>query len=123
MFGIGERKIVLRPSAAVPGAIGQASVGRDKNGNSTVQLEVWHLAQPQDLTPPAETYVVWARAAAQPPEHKGVLRVNADLQGDLRFVTAAGEFAVFITAEASSSPTAPSAQEVLRAAVPGAQAA
>ena len=56
MFGIGQRKIVLRPSAAVPGAIGQATVGRDKNGNSTVKSEVWHLARPQDLTPPAETY-------------------------------------------------------------------
>jgi hypothetical protein len=123
MFGIGQRKIVLRPSAAVPGAIGRATVGRDKNGNSTVQLEVWHLARPQDLTPPAETYMVWARAAARPPENKGVLRVNAGLQGDLRFVTAAAEFAIFITAETSSSPSAPSAQEVLRGAVPGAQAA
>ncbi|MGH9535244.1 MAG: hypothetical protein ACRD2E_10320 [Terriglobales bacterium] len=123
MFGIGQHKIQLRPSVTVPGASGQASLGRDKNGNSDVHLEVWHLAQPQQLTPPAAVYVVWARAVGAPPENKGALRVGDDLRGESRFITAAQEFDLFVTAEVDPSPAAPSTQEVLRGSIPSQRAA
>lgn len=113
MFGIGQHKITLRPASAVPGASGEAEIGRDKNGNSTVHLRVWHLAPPENLTPTARVYVVWVQAGGAPAENKGVLKVNDDLQGEMRFLTAAREFEVFITAEITPSPAAPSAQPVL----------
>lgn len=118
MFGIGQRKITLRPTTTVPGASGEAEIGRDKNGNTTVRLQVWHLAPPANLTPAAGFFIVWAQAGAAPAENKGVLKVNDNLQGEMRFLTAAREFDLYITAEVTPSPAAPSPQPVLAGHLP-----
>lgn len=123
MFGIGQRKITLRPASTVPGATAQAEVGRDNNGNTAIRLQVWHLAPPENLTPTARFYVVWARTGEAPAENKGVLKVNQNLQGEMRFLTAAKEFEISLTAELVPNPIAPSAQRILEGHLPAKKAA
>ncbi|MGH9526907.1 MAG: hypothetical protein ACRD2F_09555 [Terriglobales bacterium] len=123
MFGIGQRKVVLRPAAIVPGASAAAEIGRDKNGNTTVRLQVRHLAPPENLTPAAAVYVVWVQTATAPAENKGVVKVRGDLTGDTRFLTAARDFEIFLTAEIAPSPASPSARQVLSGRLHAKQAA
>lgn len=123
MFGIGQRKIVLRPAPIVPGASAVAEIGRDKNGNTTVHLQVRHLAPPENLTPAAAVYVVWVQPATVPAENKGVVKVRGDLTGDTRFLTAACDFEIFLTAEVTPNPASPSGRQVLSGRLHAKQAA
>src|SRR5690242_1196466 len=109
--------INLRPSAAVPGAQGRLSVGHDSNGNSSVKIQVNHLAQPNSLTPPATNYVVWIQPENRPAEPAGVLQVGKDLNGELTTTTPYQKFDIFITAESAPNPATPSGSEVMRGMV------
>jgi hypothetical protein len=107
----------LRPSAAVPGAQGRLNVEHDKNGNSSLKIQVSHLAQPSSLSPPATDYVVWIQPEGRAAEAAGVLQVGKDLNGELTTTTPYQKFDVFITAENSPHPEAPTGPEVMRGMV------
>lgn len=51
----------MNASPAIPAVEGHAKFGRAPNGNTSVDVTVKHLADPEKLTPPANTYVVWLR--------------------------------------------------------------
>lgn len=105
----------MTASRSVPAATGLVKVQRDKdNGNTKLDIQVDHLANPSNLTPPANTYLVWVRPGADASAVKqGAIRVNKDLKGELKVVTVSKEFDLFITAEQNENASTPSEDRVL----------
>ncbi len=99
-------------------AMGKIKLDTDRNGNTTMHIEVEHLAAPSTVASDKTTYVVWVQPKDQPPENAGELRINQDsLQGDMMTATPYKHFDVFITAEDSSRAQSPSGDKVLTATV------
>jgi hypothetical protein len=111
------RKYPLTATPVVPGAKGFVDVGKDKNGNTEVELKVEFLPKPSSLTPPAETYIVWFRQQGSEPEAQGQLKVEDNLRGEFKTTTNWKNFDVVVTAEKERAPKAPIGPEVLRATV------
>jgi hypothetical protein len=82
-----------------------------------VEVQVKHMATPQSLTPARQGYLVWVQPRGKDPELLGTLRVNEGLEGSLKAITPYKEFEVFVTAEDSLKPEAPSSTVILRGAV------
>jgi hypothetical protein len=107
----------LTNTGAAPAAEGKIVTDNDRNGNTGVNIEVKHMATPQSLTPPKQTYLVWVQPRGKDPELLGALRVNSDLQGSLKAATTYKNFDVLITAEDSIKPDAPSSMVILKGSV------
>jgi hypothetical protein len=108
----------MKASNSVPAAAGIVKAQRDKdNGNTKLDIRVWHLANPSRLTPPANAYIVWVRPRDGAAVKQGAIRVDKDQKGEVKLVTEAKDFEVFITAEQSESVDVPSDFQVLRADV------
>ena len=105
----------LQSATIVPGATGVVKTGKDKNGNTRFTVEVKHLANPGDLTPPKTTYIVWIQQRDASPESQGMLKVNKNLEGKLMSTTPNMRFDLWITAETDPAAKSPSGPEVLRA--------
>lgn len=115
-FG-GGRKVQMTNAPSVPGATGVINIGKDSNGNTKLQIQVKYLAQPSSLTPAKTAYVVWIQASGHEAKDQGVLKVGTDRSGTFETVTPYDEFVVFVTAENSPQPAAPSGEKVLTANV------
>lgn len=100
-----------------PAAAGKVDVDHDRNGNDQLKIHVYHLPDPDKLSPPRSAYVVWVQPAGQPPEKLGQLKVNEKLEGSLSATTPYKTFDVFITAEDNLHSDAPNGSEVLRAKI------
>ena len=111
------KKYPLAADKSVPAARGHVDIGRDKNGNTKVEIEVEHLATPDNLTPPRTVYVVWFQERGAEPLNQGSLKPNKDLKATFKSVSALKSFEVFISAESDSNTKSPSGTEVLRASV------
>ena len=111
------KKFPLTAAASVPAARGEVDVGRDKNGNTRVELKVEHLAAPENLTPPQAAYVVWFQERGSEPLNQGLLKPGGDLKATFRSVTALKSFDVLVTAESDPNTKSPSGSEVMRASV------
>ena len=116
-LGCGAHKVILTHSPAVPAATGTVQVGHDDNGNSRIDLKVHHLAKPQNLNPPASTYVVWLEANGSRPQNLGQLQVGDDLSTEFKATTPEKTFNLFVTAENDARAQFPSGVEVLRSAI------
>jgi hypothetical protein len=101
-------------STLVPSATGKVDVDKDKNGNHVLKVRVYHLVDPEKLTPPRNGYVVWMQPKGKDPENLGMLKVNKDLEGSLEATTPYKNFTVFVTAEENPKPDSPSGDEILR---------
>jgi stress response protein SCP2 len=101
----------------VPAAAGEVNVAKEKNGNIQVDVNVTHLAKPDKLTPPANTYVVWFQQEGSQPQRQGQLIIGDDLKGELKSTTTVNHFNVIVTAETDSQTKTPSGEVVLRATV------
>jgi len=105
----------LAADPSVPAATGTVHAQRDKdNQNTKLDIKVDHLAKPDNLTPPATTYLVWIRPGGGDPVKQGAIGVDKDLKGELHAVTVAKNFDLFITAEQGDTVTVPSSTQVLR---------
>jgi hypothetical protein len=104
----------LTASSIVPAAKGSAEVGKDRNGNTEVKIKVEHLAQPENLSPSQDSYVVWLQDKEAEPENHGELKVNKNLEGSFQTVTSHKSFDLFVTGEKDASAKVPSGPEVLR---------
>lgn len=102
-------------SDLVPSATGKVEVDTDDNGNRVLNVRVYHLVDPEKLSPPRNGYVVWVQANGKDPENLGMLKVDKDLEGSLEGTTPYKNFKVFITAEEDPKPDQPSGTEILRA--------
>jgi hypothetical protein len=107
----------MTAAKTVPAAVGEVNVAKEKNGNIRVDVKVKHLAKPGNLTPPANTYVVWLQQEGSQPQSQGEMKVGDDLNGELKTTTPLKNFHVSITAETDSQTKNPSDQIVLRATV------
>lgn len=110
--------IPLQPGTIVPAAQGKVDLGHDRNGNTTVDVDVKHLAPPTSLTPPKNFYVVWIQPPNQQPQNVGTLTVNPNsLGGSFRTTTPSKNFDIIVTAEDNPRPQSPSGPVVLRGAI------
>ena len=104
----------LRSGTIDPSAVGTVDYKLDRNGNTEMEVKVDHLAPPGNLVPPKQAYVVWVAAPGQPPQNKGVLKVNSDQQGSIKMISPEKRADVFVTAEDDPYVTQPTGPEVLR---------
>ncbi len=107
----------LTASSIVPAARGKVEIGKDRNKNTKVKLSAQHLAPPDKLAPPKESYVVWLQEKGSDPENQGQLKVNNKLEAKFQTVTPRTNFDIFVTAEPDANGKAPSGPEVLRATI------
>jgi hypothetical protein len=108
----------MRADSSVPAASGTVHAQADKdNGNTKLDIKVQNLAQPSNLNPPANTYVVWVRPNDGEAVREGAIGLNGDLNGEMHATTVLKDFEVFITPEESKTVTTPSSTELLRAHV------
>lgn len=110
-------KFHLSATAVAPAATGDVDVGRDNNGNTTVDLKVEHLANPASLSPARTAYIVWAQSPGAAPDNLGELKVDNDLNGELKGVTAKQNFDLLITAEDDPRTMEPRGPVILRTTV------
>jgi hypothetical protein len=110
----GHKKVAMTAASTVPAATGHAEIGTDRNGNTTIDLKVQHLAKPENLTPAASTYVVWIQPRGGAPQNQGALQVNSDLNGEYKGTTPYKNFDILVTAENDAKTNTPSGQEVMR---------
>lgn len=104
----------MTASPKVPAAEGSVKFGKAANDNTSIDLEVKHLADPEKLTPSAQVYVVWIRPeAGAPAQNIGALIVDKNLTGRLQTVTALHGFELFVTAESSRVPGQPTGEPLL----------
>ena len=111
------KKYPLTADRSVPAARGRVDVGKDKNGNTKVEMEVEHLAGPESLTPPKTAYVVWFPERGSDASNQGTLKPNKDLKANFKSVTPMKSFDVIVSAESDPNAKTPSGTEVLRASV------
>jgi hypothetical protein len=110
-----SKEYPMRASSSVPAAAGIVKVQRDKDsGNTKLDIRVWHLANPSRLTPSATNYIVWVRPRDGAAVKQGAIRVDKNQKGEVKLVTMAKDFEVFITAEQSENADVPSDFQVLR---------
>lgn len=110
----GGKEYHMTAASTVPAANGTVQVQKDKdNGNTKLDVKVKNLANPANLTPSENMYVVWVRPSDGEPQKEGVLRVDNNLGAELNATTTAKNFDVFITGEQSESVTAPSGLQLL----------
>jgi hypothetical protein len=104
----------LTTSPLIPAAEGDVKFSPVKNDNTGIDLRVKHLAEPEKLTPPAQTYVAWIRNGKDAaPQNIGALTVDKELTGELSTVTPLHAFDLFVTAEASGQVQQPAGQPLL----------
>jgi hypothetical protein len=115
-FG-GGHKVEMTAASSVPSAHGTVKIGHDRNKNTTVDLEVKHLAHPSALTPSAIVYVVWIQADGHPAENQGELTVDDNLNGRFKGSTPYKQFSIFVTAEQTPQVRRPTGEQLLTAAV------
>jgi hypothetical protein len=111
------KKYPLTADASVPAARGTVDVGRDKNGNTKVEIQVEHLAAPENLTPPRTAYVVWFQERGSEPLNQGVLKPNKSLKATFKSITPLKSFEVLVSAESDPNAKSPSGMNVMRASV------
>jgi len=101
----------------VPGAKADVDISKDQNGNTKLKMKVEHLANAENLTPPAAGYVIWLRERDGSAENQGQLKVGKNLEATFETVTPLKNFDVFVTAEQDLKTKAPSEVVVLKATV------
>ena len=113
MLGLGcAQKVTLRNSPDLPAAVGEAKITRDDNRNAVVEVDIQHLAPPDNLKPPKKVYVVWAQAPDGKNMPLGQLPVGADRRGRLKATTPMQNFRIIVTAEDTPTSKFPSPQIV-----------
>jgi hypothetical protein len=108
------KRFPVTAASIVPAAKGSVEIGKDRNGNTEVKLNVKHLANPTSLSPSQANYVVWLQGKDSGPENEGELKVNGKLEGSFETVTPRKNFELFVTGENDATVKSPSGPEVLR---------
>ena len=109
------RTYTLRSTPIAPGATGTIEAKAVKSGgNTNVLVKVDHLARPSQLSPSANTYIVWIKPEGGEATEQGVLTVGDNEKGEVKMTTTSPKFEVMITAENEPHPKTPSERVVLR---------
>ena len=105
-------------SHVVPAAEGSIKIKKDKNENYSIDIDVRYLAEPRNLQPPGDTYVVWMETATSGTKNLGQLQISSSLmssalKASLNAVTPFKPTRIFITAEKEGAVIYPNGQSVL----------
>ena len=111
------KKSPLTAASIVPGARGDVDISEDNNGNTKLKMKVQHLANAENLTPPAAGYVIWLQGRGGDAENQGQLKVDRNLEASFETVTPLKSFDVLVTAEQDFRAKGPSGPEVLKATI------
>jgi hypothetical protein len=116
-----SKKLSFATSPVVPAAHGSVRIDRDKNENYTIEVDVTNLAEPKNLQPPRDTYVVWMETKKNGIKNIGQLNTSSGffssaLKASLKTVTPNKPTRFFITAEDKGDVQYPGSQVVLRTA-------
>lgn len=106
-FGSSQKTFHLNASSAVPAASATVKLGQDSNGNTTIDLRVYHLAYPTKLTPSFMAYVVWIQPNGRPAEELGQLRVNSHLTARFKAITPYSSFRLLVAAANNTQAVEP----------------
>lgn len=112
------RKLTFTQSTVVPAAVGSVKVKKDANKNYAIEVNTTHLAKPESLQPPKNTYVVWMETERNGTKNIGQLIsssgfLSKTLKGSLSTVTSFKPVQFFITAEDNANIQYPGMQVVL----------
>jgi hypothetical protein len=105
--------VPFRETPHAPAALGEAKVRVGENNNTRIELDIRHLAPPQNLTPPKSAYVVWVQAPDGKFTNLGQITPGPNRRVEFRAVTPLRVFRIFITAEDRALAGSPSDQIVL----------
>lgn len=105
--------VPFRETPQAPAALGEAKVRVGENNNTRIDLDIRHLAPPQNLTPPKSVYVVWVQAPDGKFTNLGQITPDLSRRVDFSAVTPLRVFRILITAENRVLAGSPSDQIVL----------
>jgi hypothetical protein len=113
-----SRKMNFTRSVVVPTAEGDVKIKKDRNNNYEIHVFVLHLAQPDKLQPPKNTYVVWMETREDGIKNIGQLKsssgfLSKTLKASLSAVSSFKPRRIFITAEEAADIQHPGLQTVL----------
>lgn len=113
------KKMTFGTSSVVPAAEGSVKIKSDKNNNTSIDLSVERLADPERLSPARKTYVVWMETASNGTNNIGSLNTSSGLlsgkmKSSLKTVTPYKPTGFFITAEDDANVQYANGQVVLR---------
>src|SRR5689334_6882681 len=119
MFNACSKKLSFAGSPIVPAAHGTVKIKRDQNKNYAVEVNVTNLAEPKNLQPPRNTYVVWMETKDNGIKNIGQLYTStglfsSTLKASLKTVTPYKPTNFFISAEDDSNIQYPGSQIVIR---------
>ncbi len=108
-------KIAFQSSSVVPAAEGSLKVKTDNNNNYVIQIELFNLADPQNLQPAKQAYVVWMETEQQ--AAKNIRQVSNSsgfltkrLRASFETVSPVKPTKIFITAEDDAAVQYPGMQ-------------
>jgi hypothetical protein len=98
------KTISFLPSAVVPAAEGQVKVKKDGNKNQHIEIEIYNLAEPKNLQPPKQMYIVWMETDNNSIKNIGQIITSSgsfsrNLKAKFETVTSYTPVKIFITAE------------------------
>ena len=106
----------MTASGSVPAASGVVTAKQgSQNHNTELNVKVSNLARPANLSEAANVYILWVRPSGGAAVNEGAIRVNKNLDGELKTATTSKNCDVFITAEQSATVTSPEGQQLLHA--------
>lgn len=107
-------KMTFVTSTIVPAATGEVNVKKDKNKNYVINLTVQNLAEPNNLNPSKNTYLVWMESTENSAKKLGQIMPNGkSLKATLTTSVINDPKAVFITAEDNAEVQYPAGQVIL----------
>jgi hypothetical protein len=106
-------KVGINISSTVAATQAEVKTDKDNNDNPVVELKVKHLAPPQNLQPAKSVYVVWVETADGKLFNAGRLRLNDDLEGEIRVMTPYPRFKLVVSAEDDALASSPGSQRVI----------
>ncbi len=115
LSGLSPLKKTMDSNRKLSALEGQLVVSTSLNNSNIIDLTLKNMAKPSKISPKAKAYVVWEVLGGtnMKPQSIGVL--NPDKFSNARLMTATPfrQFDLFVTAEASSNPGAPTGQKLL----------
>lgn len=107
-------KMTFVTSSTVPSASGTINVKKDKNSNYVLKVYVRNLAEPKNLSPSKNTYLVWVEGDDDSVTKLGQLTPSGKaLEGTLSGTSVKKPDDVFITAEDNADIQNPEGQLIL----------
>ena len=107
----------MQSGYGVPASEGTITATEGDNGNTKLEIQVKHLAEPSRVASDATVYVVWIQPRDGATQNVGALTLNDDLEGTLNTITPYRLFSVSVTPEPSGLGAKPTHAPVFTAEV------